>query len=558
MPTLHWIGKEAVIGHHRQVPYHLLRCDNSLSCGDPDAGNLLVEGDNLLALKALLPYYAGQVKFIYIDPPYNTGNTEKLGGWRYNDNSDSPEIRRWLGDLVGPEGNDLSRHDKWLCMMYPRLALLRDFLRPDGLIFVSIDDNEVNNLRLLLDEIFGASNFQQQVVWKNKYGPGAMTKGFGNIHEYILCYSKTRIKSINGPLSPEEQAKYTRRDSKYAVRGGYITQPLMTRSKDDRPNLVYPITYNREEIWPDKQWIWSEIRLKKAIENDEVVFSKKKGKWSVRFKQYLRDENGHMRLGKPISILTGPFNQDGTNELRAIFGTVPFNNPKPKELVKYLLSTIVDGSQETDYTVMDSFCGSGTTGHALLELNKRDQGNRRFIGVEMDSATCADVSARRLEKVINGYEIQDGAREQVEGTGGGFQYCRLDKPLFDEQGKMGPQVKFADLAAHVFFTETGSPIPKQANGRSPFLGIAKGTAYYLLFNGVLGDRTPDGGNVLTSKVLATLPAHGGHIITSRLCAAFLMSVSACRQAEGRPCSPHMQSESPHGTCYAQRGAWCFG
>lgn len=509
MPTLDWIGKKAVVNHHRQVPYHLLRCDNSLSCGDPDSGNLLVEGDNLLALKALLPYYAGQVKFIYIDPPYNTGNVEKLGGWRYNDNSDSAEIRRWLGDVVGSEGEDLTRHDKWLCMMYPRVRLLWEFLRADGLIFVSIDDNEVSDLRLLMDEIFGARNFQQQLVWKNKYGPGALTKGFGNVHEYILCYSKEHVNSIHAPLSVDERAKYKKRDSKYEVRGGYITQPLMTRSKDDRPNLVYSISHNGEDIWPDKQWIWARERMDKAIANDEVVFRKSKGKWSVRFKQYLKDEKGQMRLGKPISIMNGPFNQDGTRELREMFGELPFNNPKPKELVKYLLLMIVNEKKERDYIVLDSFCGSGTSGHAVLELNKEDGGSRRYIAVEMDAEICRNVAGVRFTKAVSGYLTKSGEEREVAALGGSFRYCRLDKPLFDETGNISREVKFKDLAAHVFFTETGMPIPKRANGASPFLGTAKGTVYYLLFNGILGDKTPDGGNVLTGKVLAGLPKHNG-------------------------------------------------
>ncbi len=511
MPTLNWIGKEAVTDHHRQVPYHLLRCDEKLSVGDPGSGNLLVQGDNLLALKALLPYYAGQVKCIYIDPPYNTGNTEKLGGWKYNDNTDSPEIRRWLGELVGSEGDDLSRHDKWLCMMHPRLVLLRELLRPDGLIFSSIDDNEVTNLRMLMNEVFGAKNFQQQLVWKNKYGPGAMTKGFGNIHEYILCYSKGPIRSIHAPLSVEEQAKYRKRDSKFAVRGGYITQPLMTRSKDDRPNLMYPISYEGEEIMPRKQWIWERARLLRAIDDNEVVFRKTNGNWSVRFKQYLRDKHGRMRLGKPISILTGPFNQDGTRELREMFGHLPFNNPKPKQLAKYLLSMIINGKDEQDYIALDSFCGSGTTAHALLELNREDNGLRRFITIEMDADTCQNVAGTRLTKAVGGYTKHVPAREHVPGLGGGFRFCKLSTPIFDENGRINAEVRFADLAAHVFFTETGEPIPKRPHGKnpSPLIGVCNGTAYYLLFNGILGDKRPNGGNVLTGKILAELPAHDG-------------------------------------------------
>lgn len=511
MATLEWIGKKAVVNHHRQVPFHLLRCDERLSVGDPGSGNLLVEGDNLVALKALLPYYAGRVKFIYIDPPYNTGNTEDLGGWRYNDDVASPEMKRWLGETVGKEAEDLTRHDKWLCMMYPRLVLLRELLREDGLIFISIDDNEASYLKCLLDEIFGPQNFQQQLVWKNKYGPGARTKGFGNVHEYVFCYSKREIASIHAPLSHEEQKKYKQRDEKYVVRGGFLTQPLMTRSKDDRPNLVYPIYYRGDEIWPEKQWIWERARLERAIANDEVVFRKTGDKWSVRFKQYLRDEQGRMRLGKPISIMIGPYNQDGTKELRGIFGGVPFNNPKPRALVEYLFSMIVNEVDEADFTVLDSFVGSGTSAHAVLSLNARDQGKRRFIGVEMDAGTCREVTVPRLTAAIKGYMPKIIDMPAFPGLGGGFRYCTLSHRLFDATGHIDADVTFSELAAHVFFTETGEPIPKEPKRKGPsaLLGVANGVAVYLLFNGILGDKRVNGGNVLTSKVLAALPAHDG-------------------------------------------------
>ena len=501
MPTLDWIGKKAVLNHHREVPYHLLRCDEKLSVGDSDSGNLLVQGDNLLALKALLPYYAGQVKCIYIDPPYNTGNEN----WIYNDNVNSPEICKWLGKTVGKEAEDLSRHDKWLCMMYPRLQLLKEFLRDDGLLFVSIDDNETRHLSLLLDEIFGPRNFQQQLVWKNKYGPGAMTKGFGSIHEYIFCYSKRPVSRIQARLTTKEIAKYRKRDENYEKRGGYITQPLATRSKDDRPNLVYPIQYKGESIWPDKQWIWSQERMEAAIAKGEVEFRKSKGKWSVRFKQYLREENGVMRLGKPISILLGPFNQDGTKEIRELFGDLVFNNPKPKELIKYLVSMIIDGQDDRDYIVMDSFVGSGTTGHAVLDLNREDGGNRRFILVEMEETIAQEVTLTRLKKATQamGEHASVDPSQQV-----GVRYCRLHGPIFDGEGNVHSGVKFNDLAAHVFFSETGVPIPRK-RVTSAHLGIHNGTAVYLLFNGILGDKRVNGGNVLTGPVLKSLPAHDG-------------------------------------------------
>ena len=185
MPTLNWIGKEAVVKHHKDVPFRLLEPQPELSCGAEASGNLIVQGDNLHALKALLPRYAGQVKCIYIDPPYNTGNE----GWVYNDNVNSPEIRKWLGAVVGKEGETLDRHDRWLCMMYPRLVLLKQFLREDGAIFVSIDDNEVATLRLMMDEIFGAKNFVATVLWQKVYSPKNSARHLSEDHDYIVIYA---------------------------------------------------------------------------------------------------------------------------------------------------------------------------------------------------------------------------------------------------------------------------------------------------------------------------------------------------------------------------------
>src|SRR4030042_3732147 len=201
MPTLDWIGKKAVISHHNEVPCHLRKEAPDLSVGEPGSGNLLVEGDNLLALKALLPYYAGQVKCIYIDPPYNTGNE----GWIYNDNVNSPEIRKWLGKVVGGETEDLSRHDKWLCMIYPRLRLLKEFLKEDGFIFVSVDENEHRYLALLMDEIFNPENHIETLIWKKSYGGGSKSKHIVNLHEYIVCFAK-RIELIPAiELPPSEK-----------------------------------------------------------------------------------------------------------------------------------------------------------------------------------------------------------------------------------------------------------------------------------------------------------------------------------------------------------------
>lgn len=281
VPTLDWIGKQAVINHHREVPTRLLHCDGPLSAGDPDAGNLLVEGDNLEALKALLPYYAGQVKCIYIDPPYNTGNE----GWAYNDNVNSPEVNAWLARVVGKEGEDLSRHDKWLSMMYPRLRLLRDFLRGDGSIWVSCDENEMHLLRCIMDELFYRRNFLSCFIWKKSYGGGAKANYFVGLHEYILCYAADlpNLPHMFLPADPSAEARYYKlTDAKFETRGPFRLQPLATTSNDERPNLRFPIRHpDGRDIWPDKQWQWSRDRVDAAVASDEIVFTDKRGKTAV-------------------------------------------------------------------------------------------------------------------------------------------------------------------------------------------------------------------------------------------------------------------------------------
>ncbi|MBI4000420.1 MAG: site-specific DNA-methyltransferase, partial [Nitrospira defluvii] len=247
MPTLNWIGKEAVVNHHRQVPFHLLKDVPDLACGEPGDGNLIVQGDNLVALKALLPYYAGQVKCIYIDPPYNTGVDErndegKRTGWIYNDNVNSPEIREWLGKVVGEEAEDLSRHDKWLCMMYPRLALLQKFMRQDGVIFASIDEVEVSTLRMLFDDIFGATNRIGTLVWKN-----ATDNNPTNIaieHEYILCYARNKEK-----LPREWKASNLAVKAKLLAIGAEFVRKYADREKRQSEYTKW-FRQNRNQLWP--------------------------------------------------------------------------------------------------------------------------------------------------------------------------------------------------------------------------------------------------------------------------------------------------------------------
>ena len=495
MPTLDWIGKKAVLNHHREVPYHLLRCDRSLSAGEPDSENLLVQGDNLIALKALLPYYAGKVKCIYIDPPYNTGNEN----WVYNDAVNSPEIRTWLGKVVGAEAEDLSRHDKWLCMMYPRLALLRDFLAEDGAIFVSIDDVEVGHLRLLMDGIFGPRNLVGNFVWQSKDTPGNNSTGVAETHNHVLAYRCSESFKPNLLVRNEKQlATYSNLDND--SRGPWLAAPLTRAEHRDRD--YYPIKNKMgREVRPPKGSSWRRPpdTMKKLSAEDRIWWGKHGDSTFPMEKKFLSEAKEGV-----VNQTWWPYQFAGSTrqasaELKSIFGGEKlFDTPKPLQLLRVILMMAAD--QES--LVLDSFAGSGTTGHAVLDLNKIDGGRRKFILVEMDEKICQDVTAKRLTRVIQGHKDQ-------EPLGGGFRYCKLGEALFDENGGIQKAVSFSDLASHVFFVESGAPIPKRAVTKSPLLGTHNGAAVYLLYNGILGDKAPRGGNVLTREVLAELPPHDG-------------------------------------------------
>ncbi|MBI4568563.1 MAG: site-specific DNA-methyltransferase [Planctomycetes bacterium] len=499
MPTLDWIGKKAVVNHHRQVPYRLLKCDAALSAGDADAGNLLVRGDNLLALKALLPYYAGKVKCIYIDPPYNTGNE----GWVYNDNVNSPEIRRWLGKVIGKDAEDLSRHDKWLCMMYPRLALLRDFLTEDGAIFVSIDDNEVQNLRGVMDEVFGARNFVATIIWQKNYAPKASAKHFSEDHDYIVVYAK--FADTWGPhLMPrteKQDTMYKNRDDD--PRGPWRPNNLAARNYYSKGTYRIQCPGGRVIEGPPRGSYWrvSEETFKELDKDNRIWWGKDRN--SVPAPKIFLSEVKQGVVPMTIWPYTeAGHTQDAKKEVVSLvdFGDSDevFITPKPTRLLERVLTVGAD----KDSLILDSFAGSGTTGHAVLKANAADGGRRRFILVEMDETICREVTAQRLTRVIKGYG-------DTPGLGGGFRYCTLGEPLFNADGGIAECVSFADLARHVFFTETGVPIPKQPRKVSALLGVHAGKGVYLLYNGVLGDKSVKGGNVLTGSVLATLPPHDG-------------------------------------------------
>lgn len=508
MPTIDWIGKKAVLNHHREVPYHLLRSDNNLSVDEPGTGNLLVQGDNLISLKALLPYYAGKVKCIYIDPPYNTGNEN----WVYNDAVNSAEIRNWLGRVVGAEAEDLSRHDKWLCMLYPRLQLLKKFLREDGAIFISIDDHEVYTLRLLMEEIFGPRNFIASVIWQKVYSPKNSAKHFSEDHDYIIVYAKNaevwRPNLVSRTLKQDKAYKNPDNDS----RGPWKPSGLDARNPYSKGTYSITCPSGRVINGPPKgsYWRYSEENFKK-LDKDGRIWWGKNGNSIPQLKRFLSEVKQGIVPQTLWTYQEVGHTQEAKKELVAICdfedSASVFITPKPTRLIKRILEIATD----KDSLILDSFAGSGTTGHAVLDMNKTDGGNRRFILVEMEEEICRSVTAQRLKRAIRGYSYEKttGNKVEVDGLGSSFRYCVLGSPLFDESSNIRDEVDFFDLAAHVYFTETGEPIPERSTGKSPLVGIHNGTAVYLLFNGILGDKRVNGGNILTSVTLKSLPPHDG-------------------------------------------------
>lgn len=455
MPTLNWLGKDKVVNHHADVPYHVLdkkytfTSRNYVESELKSKNNRIIHGDNLIALKSLLPDFEGEIDCIYIDPPYNTGNE----GWVYNDNVNDPRITKWLGEVVGKDGEDLSRHDKWLCMMFPRLKLLHKLLADDGVIFISIDDNEDNYLSIILEEIFGRNNFVQEFVWKKSYGGGSKSKYVVNLHEKIYCYAKNinLLTEINLPPDEQSLKYYKFKDEKFALRGAYRLQPLATNSMDDRPNLRYPIFHEGYEIWPEKQWQWSRERVLQAQEDNSLEFKKKGETWTVSYKQYLKNEKGEERGSKPYSIIDGLYTQQGTNEIKLMFGDgKAFNFPKPSELVRYLLSFI----NNKNGIILDSFAGSGTTAHAVLKLNQQDGGNRKFILCEMMDY-AEDITAERVRRVMNGYGNNSS---KVEGLEGSFDFYQIGEPIFTEEGMLNEKVGIERIRSYISHSEK---IPNQ-------------------------------------------------------------------------------------------------
>ena len=499
MPTLNFKGKAVIETYHHTVPHHRLEFDPKLSLLPKRTapsldGNLIIEGDNLLALKALLPTHAGKVKCVYIDPPYNTGNE----GWVYNDNLTQPQFKEWIGKTVGKEGEDATRHDKWCCMMYPRLQLLRELLTEDGSIWISIDDNEVQNLREIMDEIFGYDNFIATVIWEKVYSPKSSAKYLSENHDYIVAYAKNKSRWHRRllPRTEEANARYENPDNdprgpwkpsdlsarNYYSKGTYSIECPGGRVIDAPPEGRY-YSVSEDDFWDlnDDKRIWwgddgnSAPSIKRFL--SEVKDLVPETIWTYR-------EVGHT--------------QDAKKEvLRIMTSTDAPITPKPVDLLRRICWI----ASEPGDLILDSFAGTGTTAQAVLEMNA-EENQRRFLLVQQAKETkedeaenrniCRTLTAERVRRVITGYDyIRRGPkgkkkREYQAALPGSFTYAIVGDPLFGEYRDFGDRLPdFQELAKYIFYTETSRQIDlKKVDEKSGFIGSTEalgGTSYYLLY-----------------------------------------------------------------------------
>ncbi len=471
MPILSWLTREQDVKAADSVPYRLLERDDALSHGDPDSGNMLIQGDNLEALKALLPYYRGQVKCIYIDPPYNTRSAFE----HYDDNLE---------------------HSRWLAMMWPRLELLRELLAEDGSIWVSIDDNEGHYLKVIMDEVFGRTNFITNVIWRKNYAPKSSAKHFSEDHDHIHVYASQAENWVPNPMPrrPDQDKVYKNMDDD--PRGRWRPDNLSARNPYSLG--IYSITTpgGRKIDGPPsgRYWAISEEKLR-ALDADNRIWWGKDGKNVPSLKRFLSE----VKQGR-VPQTYWPYDevghtQDAKKEIVALFDKDVFGTPKPENLMKRVIEIATNPGD----LVLDSFLGSGTTAAVAQKMG------RRWIGVEMGDHAQTHC-APRIKKVVEGE--QGGISEAVEWKGGGgFAFYRLGGEVFAPDGTIAPGIKFAPLAAHIWFAETGTPMDGDAT--TPFLGAHDGAGIALLYNGILGDKSVAGGNVLTRTTLGIIRKTAG-------------------------------------------------
>ncbi|RQG99837.1 site-specific DNA-methyltransferase [Paraburkholderia dinghuensis] len=482
MPFLDWVNKNQAKDTSRQVPYHLLKREQIYGDAASAVDNLVIQGDNLLALKALIPLYAGRVDCIYIDPPYNTRSAFS----HYDDRLE---------------------HSQWLSMMYPRLVLLRELLAEDGSIWVSIDDNEGHYLKVLMDEVFGRHNFNTTFIWQKVDSPNDNKVPITPDHEFVLCYERNkdqadfRKKSDSSLLEAYGQTD----DQGRLYRDRLLKKNGKNSLRSDRPTMYYPLEApDGTEVYPihddgrEARWSHSYVGVMKAKDDGRLIWKKREKAGGTAWVPYIREfaPESPDRPHPTILLDTKTSRQAKIHQRDLLTDVDPFDTVKPEQLIQRVL----DIATQPGDLVLDSFLGSGTTAAVAHKMD------RRYIGIELGrhaSTHCIP----RLQSVIAGE--QGGISEAIEWQGGGgFTFCTLGDAAFDEDGRINPDVRFATLAAYVWHIETGTPGIQAFD--SPLVGIHEGTAYFLLYNGILGDRRPAGGNVLTHDVLAALREFHSH------------------------------------------------
>jgi len=470
MPILNWLTRDEDTKAAAKVPYRLLEEIPEHSAGATDTGNMMIQGDNLEALKALLPFYAGQVKCIYIDPPYNTGSAFE----HYDDNLE---------------------HTQWLSLMWPRLELLRDLLSEDGSIWVNMDDDEAHYMKVLLDEIFGRRSFIVNALWQKRTSPDGRIH-MGDAHDHIFVYGSQAARNRFNNLTLNEDQRKAYKNPDKDPRGPWVSTDFTAQGY--RPNQMYKVVTPKGATYsPPEGRCWGNIEenFNKLISDGRIWFGKD-GKSRPRVKNYLSEAEGVKSWSWWTNREVG-HNQEAKKEINALFGAQnAFDTPKPERLIERILHIATNPGD----LVLDSFLGSGTTAAVAQKMN------RRYIGIEMGEHAVTHC-VPRLQKVIDGE--QGGISKSVDWQrGGGFRFYRLGPPVFDEEGHIREDIRFPVLAAHVWFSETNHPwnIPGNTKEDTPFLGLHDGQAYALLYNGILGDKRPNGGNVLTRATLAIIRA----------------------------------------------------
>lgn len=490
MPTLHWVGKEKVVNHHHDIPFRTLQHQDRFASGDKtppnSTDNRIIQGDNLDALKALLPEFEGRVDCVYIDPPYNTGSE----GWIYNDAVNDPKITKWLGTVVGKEGEDLSRHDKWLCMIYPRIKLLHRLLSEKGSLWVSLDDNESHYFKCIVDEIFGRDNFVMDFIWKKRDGAPNDRK-VGSVHEHVFVWAKTKKSGSKQTVAEEKfnlMPRTEKADAQYRIfaepsgpdpRGPFRKIDTTANGKGGRyvESLYFPLQnpYTLEDVWPRKGTCWRHSRDEmQRLQTDNRLYWGVKGTATTPMRKLFKYEAKDGMTTPSIWDDVG-LNQHASGELEQIFGQkAHFDTPKPLSLLERIIHIATDKNS----IVLDSFAGSGSTGHAVLNLNAQDGGLRRFILIEMmDYAET--ITAERLRRAITGY---GSGSDAVEGVGGTFDYYTVGDPIFTGDS-FNEKIGIEAIRDYIAYSE-GIPDTEKVTPDNPYsehlLGLNRETAW--LFN----------------------------------------------------------------------------